>query len=144
MIRQGTALKVELLCASRLIGLQKPDGGVRPIAIRDLIYKVALKAILLTSFQPIILLSIQLGVNSIGGVVPAIFLLDEAISGSTRGPLSITSFLLSNSTYTRAPTTNSSDSYYNRLFKRYICAKSGRNPYSPYYYQSLRTLPDSF
>ncbi|XMA08904.1 hypothetical protein WAI453_001695 [Rhynchosporium graminicola] len=56
MIRQGTAPGVDLLCASRLIGLQKPDGGVRLIAIGDLIYKVALKAILATSFRPSMLL----------------------------------------------------------------------------------------
>ena len=82
MIRQGTAPGVDLLCASRLIGLQKPDGGVRPIAIGDLIYKVALKAILITSFRPSMLLPCQLGVSIPGGVEPIIFLLDEAISGS--------------------------------------------------------------
>ncbi|PVH67462.1 hypothetical protein DL98DRAFT_642167, partial [Cadophora sp. DSE1049] len=81
MIRQGTAPGVDLLCASRLIGLQKPDGGVRPIAIGDLIYKVALKAILITSFRASMLLPNQLGVSTPGGVEPIIFLLDEAISG---------------------------------------------------------------
>ncbi|XMA12782.1 hypothetical protein WAI453_005573 [Rhynchosporium graminicola] len=84
MIRQGTAPGVDLLCASRLIGLQKPDGGVRPIAIGDLIYKVALKAILATSFRPSMLLPNQLGVGSIGGVEPIIFLLDDAITGPNR------------------------------------------------------------
>ncbi|KAH9203081.1 hypothetical protein DL95DRAFT_322113 [Leptodontidium sp. 2 PMI_412] len=84
MIRQGTAPGYDLLCASRLIGLQKPNGGVRPIAIGDLIYKVALKAILITSFRSSILLPNQLGVNSVGGVKPAIFLLEEAISGPNR------------------------------------------------------------
>ncbi|XMA16108.1 hypothetical protein WAI453_008899 [Rhynchosporium graminicola] len=84
MIRQGTAPGVDLLCASRLIGLQKPDGGVRPIAIGDLIYKVALKAILATSFRPSMLLPNQLGVGSIGGVEPIIFLLDDAIIGPNR------------------------------------------------------------
>ncbi|XMA10241.1 hypothetical protein WAI453_003032 [Rhynchosporium graminicola] len=84
MIRQGTAPGVDLLCASRLIGLQKPDGGVRPIAIGDLIYKVALKAILATSFRPSMLLPNQLGVGSIGGVEPIIYLLDDAITGPNR------------------------------------------------------------
>ncbi|KAM5521598.1 hypothetical protein FOXYSP1_15489 [Fusarium oxysporum f. sp. phaseoli] len=68
IIRQRTALGADLLCASRLIGLEKPDGGIRPIAIGDLIYKVAIKAILKTSF-------------SLGGVEPAVFLLEEAIAG---------------------------------------------------------------
>ena len=81
MIRQGTAPGVDLLCACRLIGLQKPDGGVRPIAVGDLIYKVALKAILITSFRPSMLLPCQLGVSTPGGVEPIIFLLDEATNG---------------------------------------------------------------
>jgi hypothetical protein len=66
MIRQGTAPGAPLLCASRLIGLGKPDGGIRPIAIGDLIYRVAMKAILITSYSPNILLPFQLGVNSPG------------------------------------------------------------------------------
>jgi len=81
MIRQGTAPGAPLLCASRLIGLEKPDRGVRPIAIGDLVYRVAMKAILMTSYRPEMLLPFQLGVNSPGGVEPAIFLLEEAIIG---------------------------------------------------------------
>jgi hypothetical protein len=81
MIRQGTAPGAPLLCASRLIGLEKPGGGVRPIAIGDLIYRVAMKAILITSYNPSMLLPFQLGVNSPGGVEPAIFLLEEALIG---------------------------------------------------------------
>jgi hypothetical protein len=84
MIRQGTALGANLLCASRLIGLAKPDGGVRPIAIGDLIYRVALKAILTTGYRPGMLLPNQLGVNSLGGVEPALFLLQDAIKGSNK------------------------------------------------------------
>ena len=40
-----------------------------------------MKAILLTSYNPSMLLPFQLGVNSPGGVEPAIFLLEEAIIG---------------------------------------------------------------
>ena len=50
--------------------------------IGDLIYKVALKAILITSFKPSMLLSCQLGVSIPGGVESIIFLLEEAISGA--------------------------------------------------------------
>lgn len=84
MIRQGTAPGPDLLCASRLISLEKPDGGIRPIAIGDLIYRVATKAILTTSFQASMLLPNQLGVQSPGGVEPAIFLLQEAIAGQNK------------------------------------------------------------
>ncbi|KAH7190465.1 hypothetical protein DER44DRAFT_636098, partial [Fusarium oxysporum] len=81
MIRQGTAPGADLLCASRLIGLEKPDGGIRLIAMGDLIYKVAMKAILKTSYRSDMLLPFQLSVNSPGGVEPAICLLEEAIAG---------------------------------------------------------------
>jgi hypothetical protein len=81
MIRQGTAPGVELLCASRLIPFAKENNGVRPIAVGDLVYRVALKAILTTSFRPEMLLLNQLGVNSKGGVEPAVFMLQEAITG---------------------------------------------------------------
>jgi len=84
MIRQGTAPGADLLCASWLIPLQKDDGGVRPIAVGDLIYKIVTKAILITAFRPTMLLLNQIGVNSTGGVEPAIFLLEEAISGRNR------------------------------------------------------------
>nr|AFI41156.1 reverse transcriptase [Pyricularia oryzae]AFI41157.1 reverse transcriptase [Pyricularia oryzae]AFI41158.1 reverse transcriptase [Pyricularia oryzae] len=97
MIRQGTAPGRELLCASRLIGLSKPDGGVRPIAVGDLLYKIAFKAILNTLWSPNCLLPYQLGVNSIGGVEPAIFTLEEAIMGpNINGIKSITSLDLKN------------------------------------------------
>ena len=84
MIRQGTAPGADLLCASRLIGLEKPDGGIRPIAMGDLIYKVAMKAILKTSFSSSMLLPFQLGVSSPGGVELAVFLLEEAIAGPNK------------------------------------------------------------
>ncbi|KAI3570584.1 hypothetical protein IWW34DRAFT_640912, partial [Fusarium oxysporum f. sp. albedinis] len=84
MIRQGTAPGADLLCASRLIGLEKLDGGIRPFAIGDLIYKVAMKAILKTSFSSSMLLHFQLGVSSPGEVEPAIFHLEEAIAGPNK------------------------------------------------------------
>ena len=84
MIRQGTAPGRALLCASRLIALEKPTGGIRPIAIGDLLYRVAMKAILTSHFRPDMLLPCQLGVKSIGGVEPAIFLLEEAITGANK------------------------------------------------------------
>ena len=83
MIRLGTAPGRDLLCASRLVGLEKA-GGPRPIAVGDLIYRVATKAILLGSLKPDTLLPFQLGVGSPGGVEPATFLLQEAIEGPNK------------------------------------------------------------
>ena len=54
---------------------------MRPIAVGELFYRVATKAILATSFRPEMLLPGQLGVGSPGGTEPALFLLDEAIRG---------------------------------------------------------------
>jgi Reverse transcriptase (RNA-dependent DNA polymerase) len=84
MIRQGTAPGSALLCTSKLVAFDKKDGGIRPIAVGDMLYRVALKAILTTSFKPSMLLPCQLGVNSKGGVEPAIFLLEEAITGANK------------------------------------------------------------
>jgi len=53
----------------------------------DFLYKVALKAILITSFKFDMLLPNQLGVNSPRGVEPTIFLLQDAIAGAN--PLKI-------------------------------------------------------
>jgi hypothetical protein len=75
----------DLLKAARLIGLQKDDGGVRPIAVGDLVYRVAMKAILKTSYRSDMLLPWQLGVNTPRGVKPAIFILEEAIQGENKG-----------------------------------------------------------
>lgn len=64
--------------------MEKPDRGIRPIAIEDIIYRLAIKAILLANFRKSILLFNQLGVQSPGGVEPAIFILEEAISGGNK------------------------------------------------------------
>ena len=97
MIRQGTAPGSSLLCAARLIGLEKKDGGIRPIAIGDMIYRLAMKAILLSYYKPSMLLPNQLGVKSPGGVEPAIFLIEEAIQGPNRSKYrSLASLDLSN------------------------------------------------
>lgn len=80
-ILNGTAHGKLLLTASHLICLSKKDGGIRPIAVGDLIYRIAAKSILQTHFRPNMLCSNQLGVNNPGGTEPAIFMLEEAIMG---------------------------------------------------------------
>lgn len=42
----GTALGQAMLCVSRLTPLRKSDGGLRPIAVGDMIYRLVTKAII--------------------------------------------------------------------------------------------------
>lgn len=96
-IRQGKAPAPHLLCAARLVALQKEDGGIRPIAVGDILYRVAMKAILAINFRSDMLLPIQLGVGNPGGVEPAVALLQEAIAGPNKDEIqSVTSLDLSN------------------------------------------------
>ncbi|TIB59545.1 hypothetical protein E3P77_04160, partial [Wallemia ichthyophaga] len=72
LVVQGVAPGRQMLCASRLIPLGKPDGGVRPIAVGEIFYRLLMKAIMRTYFKPSCLLPFQLGVGSSGGVEPVI------------------------------------------------------------------------
>eukprot|EP00924_Labyrinthula_sp_SR-Ha-C_P003506 snap_masked-scaffold_97-processed-gene-0.3-mRNA-1 protein AED:1.00 eAED:1.00 QI:0/-1/0/0/-1/1/1/0/968 len=69
-ISKGTQLFKEALTTSRLIVLKKPSGGLRPIAIGEIFYRIAVKGIL--RMLPNSLLFNQLGCGSIGGVEPLI------------------------------------------------------------------------
>jgi hypothetical protein len=79
---KGTAPGADMLCTSRLTPLSKPDGGVRPIAVGELFYRLATKTILKTSFKPDFLLPNQLGVGSKGGVEPIVRVVNRALTGS--------------------------------------------------------------
>ena len=79
---KGTAPGADMLCTSRLTPLAKPDGGVRPIAVGELFYRLATKTILKTSFKPDFLLPNQLGVGTKGGVEPIVRLVNRALTGS--------------------------------------------------------------
>jgi hypothetical protein len=56
IVKPNSYIKADLLYISCLISLEKLDRGIRLIAIGDLIYKVAIKAILKTTFSSSILL----------------------------------------------------------------------------------------
>jgi hypothetical protein len=86
LIQAGTAPGQPFLCASRLIPLQKPDGGLRPIAVGDIIYRLASKAILRHSFRPDWLLPLQFGVGTKGGVEPVIRAVQRALDSSLPQP----------------------------------------------------------
>jgi hypothetical protein len=49
-IQNGTALGSQLLTASQLVALDKEDGGVRPIVVGDIIYRLVAKVILRKQF----------------------------------------------------------------------------------------------
>ena len=85
MLLAGTAPGRSFLCTSRLIALDKPDGGVRPIAIGELIYRLCTKAILRHSFRPDCLSTCQFGVGTRSGVEPVIRAVQRAMDGTFEG-----------------------------------------------------------
>ena len=78
---QNKAPGMQMLCASRLIPLDKPDGGVRPIAVGEIFYRIIMKTIMKTYFYPQCLHPFQFGVGSPGGVEQIVCLLERFISG---------------------------------------------------------------
>jgi hypothetical protein len=56
----STAARQAMLCASRLTPLRKPDGGLPPIAVGDMIYRLVTKAIIRHSNRRDFLLPHQL------------------------------------------------------------------------------------
>jgi len=82
MIGQGTAPGQSMLCASRLTPLAKQDGGVRPIAVGDLIYRLSAKVLLRHHFKQECLLPTQFGVGTKGGVEPVIRTIQRALEGT--------------------------------------------------------------
>ena len=69
-VMQGTAPGRDMLCASRLTAIRKPNGGIRPIAVGESLYRLIMSAILEKKFDPASLLPCQLGVKSPGGIDP--------------------------------------------------------------------------
>ena len=86
LIMVGTAPGQAMLCASRLTPLRKPDGGLRPIAVGDMIYRLATKAIVRHSNRRDFLLPYQFGVGSKGGVEPVVRAVERALEGTLDRP----------------------------------------------------------
>ncbi|KAG7527236.1 hypothetical protein FFLO_07136 [Filobasidium floriforme] len=72
MIEGGIAPGQSMLCASRLTPLAKPDGGVRPIAVGELLYRLCTKVLLKHLNRRESLLPYQFGVGTRGGVEPLV------------------------------------------------------------------------
>lgn len=85
LFQTGTVPGIQLLTLSRLVALDKPDGGVRPIAVSEILYRLIAKVALRRSFKPEQLAPFQLGVQSPGGVEPIIHLLHDFYNGDLQG-----------------------------------------------------------
>jgi hypothetical protein len=59
LIVAGTAPGQAMLCASRLTPLRKSDGGLHPIAVRDMTYRLVIKAVIRHSNRPDFLLAVN-------------------------------------------------------------------------------------
>lgn len=82
----GYAPGVQMLCTSRITPLLKKEemgvaGGIRPIAVGELIYRLALKAIVRKMVKREMMARTQFGVNTKGGVEPVVRLIDRAVKG---------------------------------------------------------------
>nr|XP_031858929.1 uncharacterized protein CI109_005596 [Kwoniella shandongensis]KAA5526001.1 hypothetical protein CI109_005596 [Kwoniella shandongensis] len=67
-VAHGIAPGRDMLCTSRLTPLLKPDGGIRPIAVGEMFYRLSMKAIFKSNFQTEFLSPNQFGIGSKGGV----------------------------------------------------------------------------
>lgn len=83
MMLAGKAPGQSFLCSSHLIALNKADGGLRPIAIGESIYRVCMKVILKHTFKTDYLAPYQFGVGSKGGVEPIVRAVQRAAEGLT-------------------------------------------------------------
>jgi hypothetical protein len=77
-IAAGTAPGRDLLCAARLTPLLKADGGIRPVAVGELFYRLAMKAIFAANYRQDLLSPNQFGVGSKGGVEPIVQAIQRA------------------------------------------------------------------
>lgn len=78
-VAQGTAPGQQLLCTSRLTPLLKSDGGIRPIAVGELVWRLVSKTLVRHYSSPSMLLPWQFGVGTPGGTEPITRALERAI-----------------------------------------------------------------
>ena len=88
-IAVGAALGRTLLCAARLTPLLKTDGGIRPVAVGELFYRLAMKSIFATNFKVDYLSPNQFGVGSKGGVEPLVQAIQRASEGDPLFPYKV-------------------------------------------------------
>ena len=89
MITSSSAPGRAMLCASRITPLLKASGGIRPIAVGCLIYRLAAKTIQRKAFKSDFLLKTQFGVGTKGGVEPIIRAVERGLEGTLDRPYTI-------------------------------------------------------
>ncbi|CAD7067886.1 unnamed protein product, partial [Tilletia caries] len=80
-IAMGTAPGRDMLCAAVITPLNKAKGGIRPIAVGDLFFRLCGKLVLAAARTDKALLPVQLGVGSRGGCEPLTRLGERIVSG---------------------------------------------------------------
>ena len=81
-VAQAAAPGKSMLCASRLTGLLKPDGGLRPIATGEVFYRGIMKTLATKYVHARSLAPFQFGVHSAGGVESVIHTVEEALDSA--------------------------------------------------------------
>ena len=126
LLRQLTAMKRNeaggwrLYCASRLTALSKPGGGVRPIAVGEVPYRLLMRTALYTYGERVRsgLLPTQYGVQTPGGTEPVIRAVEHVYQGELQHYQQVTALDFSNA--------------YNTLRRRCI-GEAMRRWYGPLY-----------
>ena len=126
LLRQLTAMKRNeaggwrLYCASRLTALSKPGGGVRPIAVGEVPYRLLMRTALYTYGERVRsgLLPTQYGVGTPGGTEPVIRAVEHVYQGELQHYQQVTALDFSNA--------------YNTLRRRCI-GEAMRRWYGPLY-----------
>jgi hypothetical protein len=75
-----------LICSARLTPLIKEGGGVRPVAVGEVFYRLGMKTTFLTNFDKKLLSTRQFGVGSSGGVKPITRAIQAAVDGDPLFP----------------------------------------------------------
>lgn len=86
LMANGLAPARSLLCSSQLTLLLRSENGIRPVAVGELFYRLAMKAIFKANYWRNLLAKNQFGVGCKGGVKPNIQAVQRAAEGDPLFP----------------------------------------------------------